>query len=95
MDQLIITLKKPFKGASIGTTKRWVKYIFILNNIIDFSRHSFWAASTSKAKNMEFNIDEILNRDCWKNQKRFFIYYDKIITEYAPDDIDFNIICRV
>ena len=52
-DQLIITLKNPFKGASIDTMKRLVKDIFILNNIIDFSPHSCRAASTSKAKNME------------------------------------------
>ena len=94
-DQLIITLEKPFKGASIDTMRRWVKDIFILNNIVDFSPHSCRAASTSKAKNMEVNIDEILKRGCWKNRKSFFIYYDKVITEYAPDDIDFNRICLI
>ena len=94
-DQFIITLKKPFKGASIDTMTRWVKDIFMLNNIVDFPPHSCRAASTSKAKNMEVNIDEILKRGCWKNRKNFFIYYDKAITEYAPDDIDFNRICQV
>ena len=95
MDQLIITLKKPFKGASIDTMRRCVKDIFILNNIIDFSSHSCWAASMIKAKNMEVRIDEILKLGCWKNRKNFFIYYDKVIIEYAPDDIDFNRICQV
>ena len=48
----------------------------------------------SKAKNIEFNIDDILKQGCWKNRKNFFLYYDKvIITEYAPDGIDFNRIC--
>ena len=93
--QLIITPKKPFKGASIDTIRRWVKDIFILNNIIDFSPLCYRVGSTSKAKNMEVNIDEILRRACWKNHKNFFICYDKVITEYAPDDIDFNRICRV
>ena len=55
-DQLIITCKKPFKGASIDTMRRWVSDIFILNNIADFSPNSCQAASTSKAKNMEVLI---------------------------------------
>ena len=93
--QLIITLKKPLKGASIATMRRWVKDIFIVNNIINFSPHSCRAASTSIAKNMEVNIDEILKRSCWKNQRNYFIYYDKVITEYAPYDIHFNRICQV
>ena len=41
-DQLIITLKKPFKGASIDTMRIWVKDIFTLNNNVDFSPHSCW-----------------------------------------------------
>ena len=58
-NQLIITLKKPFKGASIDTMRRWVKDIFILN-VIYFSPHSYEAASTSQAKSMVVNIDEII-----------------------------------
>ena len=75
--------------------RRWVKNIFILNNIVGFFPHSCQAASTSIAKNMGVNNDEILKQGCWKNPKNFFIYYDKVITEYAPDDIDFNRICQV
>ena len=74
---------------------RWVKYIFILNNIVDFSPHSCQAASTSKAKSMEAKLDDILKQGCLKNQEKLFIYYDKVITEYAQDDIDFNRICQV
>ena len=58
-NQLIITFKKPFKGASIDTMRRWVKDIFILK-VIYFSPHSYEAASASQAKSMEVNIDEIL-----------------------------------
>ena len=46
-------------------------------------------------KSIDVNIDEIIKRGCWKNQKNFFIFYDKEITEYGPDDIDFNRISRV
>ena len=75
--------------------KKWIKDILILNNIIDFSPHSYWASSRSKAKNMDVNIDEILKQGCWKNQKNLLIYHDKIVSKYAPDKIDFNRICRV
>ena len=43
-DQLIVTLMKPFKGGSIDTMRRWIKDIFILNNIVDFSPYSCRAA---------------------------------------------------
>ena len=52
-------------------------------------------ASSSKPKRIDVNIDEIIRRGCWKNQKNLFKYYDREITEYAPDDIDFNRICRI
>ena len=66
-----------------------------MNKIVNFSPHNYRAVSSSKAKRTDDNIDEIIKRGCWKNRKNFFIYYDKEITEYAPDDIDFNRICRV
>ena len=93
--QLIITFRKPFKGAFIDTKRRWIKDIFIVNNIANFSSHSCRAASSSKAKCIDVNIDEIIRRGCWKNRKNFFKFYDKEITEYAPHDIDFNKISRV
>ena len=93
-DQLIITLRKPFKGASTDTTRRWVKEVFTRNNIIQFSPHSCRAASTSKAKSLDINVDEIIKRGCWKNRKNFHKYYDKNITEFAPDEMDFNKICN-
>ena len=52
-DQLIITLRKPFKGASIDTMRRWIKDIFIAIDIVNFSPHSCQAASSSKAKREE------------------------------------------
>ena len=63
--------------------------------LLIYSPHCCRATSTSKAKSVEVNIDEILKRGHWKNWKNLFIYYDKVITEYAPNDIDFNRICRV
>ena len=75
--------------------RRWIKDIFTVNTFVNFSPCSCWAASTSKAKHVDVNIDEIMRRGCSKNLKNFFKYYDKEITEYAPDDINFNRICKV
>ena len=94
-DQLIITLKKSFKEASIDTLRRWIKYIFIVDNIVNFSPHRCRVASSSKAKFININIDEIIRRSCWISRKRFFKCYGKEITEYALDHIGFNSICRV
>ena len=66
-----------------------------MNNIVNFSPHSCHAASNSKAKCIDGNTDEIIRRGCWKNRKNFFKYYDKEITEYVSEDIDFQRICRV
>ena len=63
-DQLIITHRKPFKGASIDTMRRWIKDIFIVNDTVNFSPHSCWVASSSKAKQVDVNIDEIIRRGC-------------------------------
>ena len=93
-DQLIITHRKSFKGASIDTMRQWIKDIFIVNNIVNFSPHSCRAASSSKAKQIDVNIDEIIRRGCWKNRKNFFKFYDKEITEYSSENIDFNRICK-
>ena len=67
-DQLIITYRKPFKGASIDTMRRWINDIFIVNKIVNFSPHSCQAASSSKAKQIDVNIDEIIRRGRWKNR---------------------------
>ena len=40
------------------------------------------------------NIYDIMRRGCWKSRKNVLKSYDKEITEYASEDIDFNRICR-
>ena len=70
-DQLIILLKKPFKGTSIDAMRSWVKDISTLNNIIDFSPHSCRTSSTSKVKNMEVNIGDTVKQGFGKIKKTF------------------------
>ena len=43
-------LKKPFSGTSIDIMRRWVKDIFTLNNIVEFSPNSYLVESMSKAE---------------------------------------------
>ena len=52
--------------------EKWIKDIFIVNDIVNFSPHNSRAASSSKAtKRIDVNIDEIIKRGCLKNQKNF------------------------
>ena len=62
---------------------RWIKGNFIVNNInyVNFSPHSCRASSSSKAKCIDVNVNEIIRNSCWKTRKNFFKYYDKEIKE--------------
>ena len=70
-DQLIATLKISFKGTSTSPMRRWKKNIFTFDNIGDIFPHSCWAASTSKAKSIDVNVDEIIRKRCWQSRKKF------------------------
>ena len=90
-------LKKPFNGTLIGIMRRWDKDTFTLNNIVEFSPHSYQAESMRKAEhggpNWKYTETRLLKK--FQKKKKNFIYYDKIITVYDPDDIDFNRTCLV
>ena len=66
-----------------------------MNNIVNLSPHGCRAASTSIAKHIDVNINEIIRRGCWENRINPSKYYEKELTEYAPGDIEFNRIGRV
>ena len=59
----------------------------MLNNIVNCFLHSCQAASSSKPGNIDVNIDEIIRRDCCKNQKNVFKYHDKEIAESVSVDV--------
>ena len=61
-DQPITTLRKPIKGASINTMTKCIKDIFTVNNIVNFSLHSSRVTSSSIAKRIDVNINEIIRR---------------------------------
>ena len=71
-DQLIITRRKPFERASIDTIRRWIKDIFIVNDIVNVSPHSCRTPSSSKAKRIDVNIDEIIRKRLLEKPEKFF-----------------------
>ena len=90
--QLLITYGKPRKPASIDTIRRWVKELFKEVNIVDFTPHSCRSASTSKALQLNIDIEAILKQGCWKNEDTFLKFYNKDIVHKAPDATPFDII---
>ena len=42
--------------------------------MVDFSPQSCRAASTSKAKRINVDVNEIMRKTYWRNKKNFFIY---------------------
>ena len=89
--KLLITYGRPYKAASQDTLSRWVKDLFKELNILGFSPHSCRSASTSKAKTLGLNIDDIIEKGCWANSKNFFKYYDKNILQHHRD-VDFSVL---
>ena len=87
--KLLLTYKKPYKEASVDTIRRWVKSTFKAAGIYDFSAHSCRAASTSKAKSLNIDVEHILAKGCWTNVKTFRKFYDKEIICEAKEE-EFN-----
>ena len=86
MKRLFLTIKKPFKEASKDTLRGWVRKLFIISGIFDFSPHSCRSASSSKANSIGIDMDDILKKGCWSNVKTFYKYYEKEIIYYAKDE---------
>ena len=61
-DHPIIILRKRFKEASINTMTKCIRDIFTVNNIVNFSHRSSRVASSSIAKHIDVNINEIIKR---------------------------------
>ena len=85
-DNLFISTKPPFKGASSTTIARWVKET-LANAGIDialFSAHSVRGATTSKMSDLQFPIQEIMKKAMWKSESTFQKFYKKSV---IPKDI--------
>ena len=80
--KLILSYIKPFKPVSTATISRWIKTAMCQSGIYTdiFTAHSTRAASTSKAKNNNVPINEILSRAGWSNVKTFATFYEKKVS---------------
>ena len=79
--RLLLTLKKPFHGASRDTIGRWIKDCLSAAGIdmTIFAPHSVRSASVSKAKVSNIPIDTILRTAGWSSDAVFTKYYNKPI----------------
>lgn len=85
-DSFILSYIKPYKPVTSSTISRWIKTVLCRAGIDTtiFKAHSTRAASTSKAKNKDVPICDILSKAGWSNSKTFGKFYDKKICD---DDV--------
>ena len=85
--RLLLTHRKPYKGASIDTIRRWVRQTLLAAGIdlAIFSPHSTRAASSSKVAT-KLPIATILTTAGWSRESTFAKYYNKKV----DDKFDFG-----
>ena len=90
--EFINTYGKPHKPASTDTTSRWIKDELDMAGINPnlYKPHTCWSASTSKAKDNEASITDILKRGCWKSQNTFTKLCSKDIINKENIGVDFD-----
>ena len=80
---LFISFRKPHGEVGTSTISRWLRTIMTLAGIDcnRFKSHSVRAAATSKAKQCNVPVKDILKVAGWSNERTFATYYDKDIQE--------------
>ena len=63
--------QEAMEGASVDAMKRWVKNIFTLNNIVDFSSHSCQTGSIVKQRTWTSTLTICSNKVVGKTEKTF------------------------
>jgi len=84
IDELFLSLSKPFKAVTSQTISRWLVIVLKLAgiNVDKFHAHSFRHASTSKASRAGVNVDTIMKRVGWTpGSKMFAKVYNRPISE--------------
>lgn len=79
--QLILTTKRPIRGATVNTISRWVRTVLKTAGVDTsvFKPGSVRAASVSKAKVSGVPVEEILKAGGWSRLDTFARFYDKPI----------------
>ena len=94
---LIISFRKPHKPVSHETISRWIK-----NELTDtgvdtsvFKAHSCRSASSSKAKDIDVSLNEILKRGRWKSKHTCRTYYSRDIINEDNRDFEFDYVTPI
>lgn len=80
-DSLLLTIKKPFKAATVTTIGRWIKTALTRCGISsEFTAHSTRHATTSAALRKGINLETIKKAAGWSQRSQVFgKHYNKII----------------
>lgn len=79
IDDVWLSLSKPFRAISNDTLHRWIKDMLIACGIKDFGSHTCRHASTSKADELGVDIDTIVATAKWSNCLTFARFYKRKI----------------
>ena len=89
--KFFLSYSKPFKPVSSTTIARWVTDILSRAgiNTTTFTAHSTRSASTSKAKQTNLSISEIMKAAGWSSERTFATFYKKpILHNYGSSILD-------
>lgn len=80
-DTLIISFVKPHRAVHVDTIRRWITMVMQMAgvDVNVYKPHSTRAASTSKAKEKQVPLENIMKAAMWSQSSTFATYYDKVI----------------
>ena len=87
VNSLFISYIKPYKAVTSVTIGRWIRSVMLSSGIDcdKYKAHSVRSASTSRAKNCQIPIQEIMKTAGWSSARTFCQFYDKKVedTDYS------------
>lgn len=89
IDNLFISIRKPYRAVGSQTLSRWVKSTLDMCGIdvSVYSAHSTRHAATSAARSLGVSLDRIRKTAGWSaNSNTFAKFYSKTVDNYCNDD---------
>ena len=89
-DNLIVSFVKPHRAVHVDTIRRWITNVMSLSGINTelYKPHSTRAASTSKAKDKQVPLAQIMKAAMWSTSSTFAKFYDKTIDKVNDSGTD-------
>lgn len=90
VNQLLISLRKPFKALSSPTIARWIRWVMREAGIdvSHFGAHSVRGAMASKAFSLGARLEDIMNAADWSSDSMFKLFYFKPVVDVASLVVD-------